>query len=170
GRFRARLGDRVAVLHSGLTDRERHAMWKTLRGGELRVAIGARSALFAPIDGLLLVCVDEEHDGSFKQEEGVRYNARDMALLRAHRAGAVCVLGSATPSLSSEALVRTGRLERLQLPERAHRAAALPEVELVDLRRFGPGPTGDRWLSLPLYRALERTLAQREQAILFLNR
>jgi primosomal protein N' (replication factor Y) len=170
GRFRARLGDRVAVLHSGLRDRERHAMWKTLRSGELRIAIGARSALFAPIEKLSLVCVDEEHDGSFKQEEGVRYNARDMALLRAHRAGAVCVLGSATPSLSSEALVRAGRLQRLQLPDRAHRAAALPEVEVIDLRRFGPGPTGDRWLSLPLYRALEQTLARKEQAIVFLNR
>jgi primosomal protein N' (replication factor Y) len=145
-------------------------MWKTLRAGELRVAIGARSAVFAPLEGLRLVCVDEEHDGSVKQEEGVRYNARDMALLRAHRAGAVCVLGSATPSLASEALVRSSRLERLELPERAHRKAALPQVEIVDLRRMGPGPTGDKLISLPLYRALERTLASQEQAILFLNR
>ncbi len=170
GRFRARLGDAVAVLHSGLSERARHAMWRRLRSGELRVAVGARSALFAPVPALGLICVDEEHDGSFKQEEGVRYHARDMALLRAHRAAAVSVLGSATPSLESEALVRAGKLERLRLPERARAAMTMPKVELVDLRRVGPGPTGDRWLSLPLYRALERTLERKEQAILFLNR
>ncbi len=169
-RFRARLGDTIAVLHSGLTDRERHAMWSKLRSGALTVAVGARSALFAPVQKLALVCVDEEHDASFKQEEGVRYQARDMALLRAHRAGAVAVLGSATPSLQSHSLVRAGRLERLHLPERAHRAAVLPKVEIVDLRRVGAGPAGDKLLSLPLHRALERTLAAKEQSILFLNR
>lgn len=169
-RFRARVGDSIAVLHSGLSDRERQAMWRRLRAGELRVAVGARSALFAPVENLALVCVDEEHDGSFKQEEGVRYNARDMALLRAHRAGAVCVLGSATPSLSSEALVRDGRLERLKLPERAHSAAVMPAVEIVDLRRVGPGKSGSRLLSVPLESALERVLEAGEQAILFLNR
>lgn len=169
-RFRARLGDTIAVLHSGLTDGERHAMWASLRSGALRVAVGARSALFAPVQGLALVCVDEEHDASFKQEEGVRYHARDMSILRAHRAGAVCVLGSATPSVASEALVRAGKLERLRLPDRAHRAAVLPKVEIVDLRRVGAGPAGDKLLSLPLHRALERTLLAKEQAILFLNR
>lgn len=169
-RFRARVGDSIAVLHSGLSDRERHAMWRRLRSGELRVAVGARSALFAPVENLALVCVDEEHDGSFKQEEGVRYNARDMALLRAHRAGAVCVLGSATPSLASEALVRDGRLVRLVLPERAHHAAVMPDVEIVDLRRVGPGKSQSKLLSLPLERALERVLENHEQAILFLNR
>jgi primosomal protein N' (replication factor Y) (superfamily II helicase) len=169
-RFRARLGDTIAVLHSGLTDKERHAMWAKLRSGALRVAVGARSALFAPVQGLALVCVDEEHDASFKQEEGVRYHARDMSILRAHRAKAVCVLGSATPSVASEALVRAGKLERLRLPDRAHRAAVLPKVEIVDLRRVGAGPAGDKLLSLPLHRALERTLLAKEQAILFLNR
>jgi primosomal protein N' (replication factor Y) len=169
-RFRARLGDTIAVLHSGLTDVERHAMWTKLRSGALRVAVGARSALFAPVQDLALVCVDEEHDASFKQEEGVRYHARDMALLRAHRAGAVAVLGSATPSVKSYALVRQGKLERLELPNRARSRAVLPKVEIVDLRRVGPGPSGDRLLSLPLHRALERTLAAGEQAILFLNR
>jgi primosomal protein N' (replication factor Y) (superfamily II helicase) len=169
-RFRARLGDAIAVLHSGLGDRERHAMWKRLRTGELRVAVGARSALFAPVGDLGLICVDEEHDDSFKQEEGVRYHARDMALLRAHRAGAICVLGSATPSLGSEALAREGRLEKLELPERAHRAAVLPAVEIVDLRRVGAGPTGDRLISVRLFREIERVLEAREQAILFLNR
>ncbi|WP_437722444.1 replication restart helicase PriA [Sorangium sp. So ce861] len=169
-RFRARFGDELAVLHSALSDADRHAMWASLHGGKVRVAIGARSALFAPVPDLGLILVDEEHDGSFKQEEGVRYHARDMALLRAHRAGAVCVLGSATPSIESVALVRRGKLAELRLPERAHREASLPEVTLVDLRRFGAGPSGDPLISLPLHRALERTLAAKEQAILFLNR
>jgi primosomal protein N' (replication factor Y) len=136
-RFRARLGDQVAVLHSALSDAERHRMWRGLRSGELRIAVGARSALFAPVSGLGLICVDEEHDGSFKQEEGVRYHARDMALLRAHRAGAVCVLGSATPSLASVALVQEGRLSHLSLPSRARAASILPSVEVVDIRRVG---------------------------------
>lgn len=170
GRFRARLGEGVAVVHSGLTEGQRYSMWKALHSGELKVAVGARSALFAPVRNLQLLCVDEEHDGSFKQEEGVRYHARDMALLRAHRAGAVCVLGTATPSLATEALVRNGRITRLRLPTRAREAARLPSVEIVDLRRMGPGPTGDRWLSLPMYRAIERTLADKGQTILFLNR
>lgn len=169
-RFRARLGEKIAVLHSALTDAERHAMWLRLRSGELRVAIGARSALFAPVLELGLICIDEEHDSSFKQEEGVRYHARDMALLRAHRARAVCVLGSATPSLSSEQLVRQGQLQKLLLPARARRSAGLPEIEIVDLRRMGPGPTGDRLVTLPLRRAIEQALAAKEQVIVFLNR
>lgn len=169
-RFRARLGDRIAVLHSALSEVERSSMWRKLRSGELRVAVGARSALFAPVQNLQLICVDEEHDGSFKQEEGVRYHARDMALLRAHRCEAVCVLGSATPSLSSEALTRAGKLKRLVLPERAHAAATLPTIEVIDLRCTGPGPSGNKLLSIPLHRALEQTLLERQQAILFLNR
>jgi primosomal protein N' (replication factor Y) len=168
-RYRGRFGDEVAVLHSGLTARERHGMWTRLHDGELDVAIGARSALFAPIRDLGLVIVDEEHDSSFKQEEGVRYHARDMAILRAHRARGVVVLGSATPSLESEYLTRSGRAEKLRLPGRA-RAQAMPKVERIDLRRIGAGPTGDKRLSLPLHRALEETLAKGEQAILFLNR
>ncbi len=169
-RFRARLGDEIAVLHSGLGDRDRHSMWKRLRQGELRVAIGARSALFAPVDELRLICVDEEHDASFKQEEGVRYNARDMALLRARRAQAVCVLGTATPSTASELLTRTQKLTRLRLPARARAAASLPDVEIVDMRRFRAGPSGERLLTVPLHRALEAVLERGEQAILFLNR
>jgi primosomal protein N' (replication factor Y) len=168
-RFRARFGDEVAVLHSALTARERHAMWRRLRSGRVDVAIGARSALFAPVRDLALVIVDEEHDPSFKQEEGVRYHARDMAIWRAQRAGGVCVLGSATPSLESEQLVRTGRAIKLRLPDRA-RAQPLPHVEVVDLRRTGAGPTGDRRISLPLFRAIESALRAREQTIVFLNR
>jgi primosomal protein N' (replication factor Y) len=169
-RFRARLGDQIAVMHSALSDAERHRMWRGLRSGELRIAVGARSALFAPVSQLGLICVDEEHDGSFKQEEGVRYHARDMALLRAHRAGAVCVLGSATPSLASVALVREGRLLHLRLPSRARAASILPSVEVVDIRRVGPGIAGEKLLSLPLVRALEAVLEAKQQAILFLNR
>jgi primosomal protein N' (replication factor Y) len=168
-RFRARFGDDVAVLHSGLTPRERLAMWRRLRAGELDVAVGARSALFAPVRRLGLIVVDEEHDPSFKQEEGVRYHARDMAIWRAHRAGGVCVLGSATPSLESELLARTGRAIKLRLPDRA-RSQPLPRVELIDLRRTGPGPTGDKRISMPLFRAIESALEAREQVILFLNR
>jgi primosomal protein N' (replication factor Y) (superfamily II helicase) len=169
-RFRARFGDAVSVLHSALSPRDRHAMWLALRRGEVRVAIGARSALFAPVPDLGLVIVDEEHDGSFKQEEGVRYHARDMALLRAHRVSAVCLLGSATPSMEAEQLARSGRIVRLSLPDRARESATLPRVDVVDLRRTGPGPSGDSRLSVPLHRAIEKTLAKGEQVILFLNR
>lgn len=168
-RFRARFGDEVAVVHSALEPAARHAMWRRLHKGELRVAIGARSALFAPVPDLGLVIVDEEHDSSFKQEEGVRYHARDCAILRAHRANAVCVLGSATPSLESVDLARRGKLGYLRLLQRA-KAQPLPAVEVIDLRRVGPGPSGNPKISLPLHRAIERTLAAHEQAILFLNR
>jgi primosomal protein N' (replication factor Y) len=169
GRFRARFGNDVAVLHSALTQRERFDMWTRLRSGAVDVAIGARSALFAPVTKLGLVIVDEEHDGSFKQEEGVRYNARDMAILRAHLTGGVCVLGSATPSLESEQLARTHRAHKIVLPDRA-RAQEMPTVEIVDLKRIGAGPTGDKRLSVVLHRAIEATLAAKEQTILFLNR
>jgi len=168
-RYRARFGDALAVLHSGLTQRERYEMWRRLHRGEVLVAIGARSALFAPIGKLGLIIVDEEHDSSFKQDEGVRYHARDMAILRAHRASAVVILGSATPSLETEHLTRTGRAEKLRLPGRA-RAQVMPHVETVDLRRIGAGPTGDKRISIPLHHALEETLDRKEQAILFLNR
>ncbi len=168
-RFRARFGDDVAVLHSALTPKERGVMWRRLRSGATDVAIGARSALFAPVRGLGLVVVDEEHDSSFKQEEGVRYHARDMAIWRAHRSGGVCVLGSATPSLESEHLVRAGRATKLRLPVRAG-TQPLPRVEIVDLRRMGASPETDKRISMPLHRAIEQALAAREQVILFLNR
>ena len=169
GRFRSQFGDEVAVVHSGLNARTRHETWKALREGRLSVAIGARSAIFAPIPRLGLVVVDEEHDGSFKQDDGVRYHCRDMALLRAHLADSVCVLGSATPSLESERLVQQGKLKKLWLPGRAT-AASLPSVELVDLRRTAGSPSGHSMLSLPLQRAIEQAIAKGEQAIVFLNR
>lgn len=170
GRYRARFGDNLAVLHSGLKESDRHAMWRKLHRGDCRVAIGARSAVFAPIQNLGLIIVDEEHDGSFKQDDHFRYHGRDLALLRAHRAGVTCVLGSATPSLESYHAAMEGRYRLLHLPGRAT-SAPLPEIEIVDLKRMGArGPTGHELLSLPLVRALDTTLKRGEQAILFLNR
>jgi primosomal protein N' (replication factor Y) len=161
------VGNEIAVLHSALTDRDRHAMWKRLRSGEVRVAVGARSALFAPVADLGLICVDEEHDGSFKQEEGVRYNARDVALVRSQRNRVVCVLGSATPSLESYHAALAGRYQLLDLPDRAT-PRPLPNVELVDMRTYSSD--GEAMLTAPLAEAIAETLAAGDQAILFLNR
>ncbi|MEM1416594.1 MAG: primosomal protein N' [Myxococcota bacterium] len=168
-RFRARFGDGIAVLHSALGEKERDEAWRRLRRGDLRLALGARSALFAPVPDLGVLVVDEEHDGSFKQEEGFRYQARDMALLRAQRAGALCVLGSATPSLETFERARQGRLGLLSLPERAT-AQALPPVEVVDMRRQRKTPSGHALLSGPLDGAIRACLEAGDQAILFLNR
>ncbi|WP_083604296.1 replication restart helicase PriA [Pajaroellobacter abortibovis] len=168
-RFQGRFGEEVAVLHSGLTGKERYRMWHKLHQGEADVVIGARSALFAPVRRVGLIIVDEEHDPSFKQEEGVRYHARDMAMLRCHRAGGVCILGTATPSVETEYLVRKGKISRLLLPDRAG-FQPMPQVSVVDLRKMKAGPGGNKFLSLPLHRALEQTLEAQEQAILFLNR
>jgi len=166
-RFRARFGDDVAVLHSALPPRERLAAWRRLRAGEVGIALGARSAVFAPVRDLGIVVVDEEHDGSFKQEEGVRYNGRDLAIVRAHAAKAITVLGSATPSLESARNVEQGRYVRLVLPERAT-PRPLPPVEIVDLRRHPPGADG--LFSAPLGEAVAANLAAGQQTILFLNR
>jgi primosomal protein N' (replication factor Y) len=166
-RFRARFGREVAVLHSGLSESARHDQWRRLRDGELRIVVGARSAVFAPLPDPGVVIVDEEHDPSFKQEEGVRYNARDLALLRGQRSGALVVLGSATPSLESRRAVELGRLELCELPRRAT-PRPLPSVELVDLRQHSTAPEGV--LSAPLAAAIELALAAGEQTILFLNR
>lgn len=169
GRFRARFGDGLAVLHSGLDASAREAAMRALRAGEIHVAIGARSALFSPIQNLGLIIVDEEHDSSFKQEEGFRYQARDMALLRAHRAGAVAILGSATPSFESMFGAERGRLRLLTLSERAT-GAKLPSVEIVDLRRYPMGRDGEKLISYPLAEALRGCLDEGGQAIVFLNR
>jgi primosomal protein N' (replication factor Y) len=166
-RFRARFGDQVAVLHSGLTDRERFDEWQRLRSGAARIALGARSAVFAPVARPGIIVVDEEHDTSFKQDEGVRYSARDVALVRAQRAGGVCVLGSATPSLESFHAAESGRYTLLSLPERPT-PRPLPEVELVDLRTYRAET--EAMLTAPLDQAIRDTLARGEQVILFLNR
>ena len=166
-RFRQRFGDQVAVLHSGLTDRDRFDEWHRLAEGDATIALGARSAVFAPIANLGIIVVDEEHDGSFKQDEGVRYHGRNVALVRAKRAGAVCVLGSATPSLESSHGANSGRLIRLNMPNRATEGS-LPKVELVDLRAFQADQ--DSMLTAPLKDAIGETLAAGDQVILFLNR
>jgi len=166
-RFRARFGEDVAVLHSALPPGERLRAWRRLRAGEVGIAVGARSAVFAPVQALGVVVVDEEHDPSFKQEEGVRYHGRDLAVVRAQRAGAVAILGSATPSLETAHNAARARFRLLPLPGRATKRP-LPAVELVDLRRHPPGPDG--LLSAPLAEGLGAALAAREQAILFLNR
>jgi primosomal protein N' (replication factor Y) (superfamily II helicase) len=152
-RFRAWFGEKVAVLHSALSDGERYDEWRLLRSGEKRIVVGARSALFAPLPELGAIVVDEEHDASYKQSEAPRYHARDLAVVRAQREGAVCVLGSATPSLESWRNALEGKFVRLSLPERAT-GASLPSVEVVDLRtlrkREGKG-AGRRPSSLPVW-------------------
>jgi primosomal protein N' (replication factor Y) len=164
----ARFGASVAVLHSELSDGERHDQWWRIREGESRVVIGARSAVFAPVPDLGLVVVDEEHESSYKQDESPRYHARDVAVYRAKLEGAVALLGSATPSLESFTNARAGKYAHLVLKERiADRA--LPEVEVIDHRavlRSG----GDAILTPPLLAALEQCMARREQALLLLNR
>jgi primosomal protein N' (replication factor Y) len=170
-RFRARFGDDVAVMHSAVPPGERAAAWRRLRRGEVGIALGARSAVFAPVRDLAVVVVDEEHDGSFKQEDGFRYHARDLAVMRARQGHALAVLGSATPCLETYRNFLLGRFARVLLPVRANPAAAsrpLPVVDVIDLRRHPPGPGG--LLSPPLALAVEQTLAKGEQSILFLNR
>jgi primosomal protein N' (replication factor Y) len=138
GRFRARFGDQVAALHSGLKDRERLGEWRRIKSGAAPVAVGVRSAIFAPVQRLGLVIVDEEHDGSFKQEEMLRYHARDLAVVRAKGAHCPVVLGSATPSLETLHNARTGRYRLLALTRRVD-DRPMPGVEIVDMRLCGRG-------------------------------
>ncbi len=167
-RFRARCGQ-VAVLHSGLTDAERHDQWLAIRAGRLRVVVGARSALYAPVPELGLIVVDEEHESSFKQESVPRYHARDVARERARLEKAVCVLGSATPSLEAWQAAAQGEIKLLRMPERVA-GGVIPTIEVVDMRE--QKPEGSHWLVLSqaLRAALEHTLGRGERAILFLNR
>jgi primosomal protein N' (replication factor Y) len=171
-RVEARFGNRVALWHSALTPARRRAVWARTRRGEIDVLVGARSAIFAPIPDLRLIVVDEEHEGAYKQAETPRYHARDVALVRAREAGAVVVLGSATPSLETYANVERGKLRLLSLPHRVERRPRA-KVDLVPLPALRPGP-GERPLSPifgdPLHRAITETLERGEQAILFLNR
>lgn len=166
-RFTHRFGVAPAEWHSELSDAKRRDTWRAVASGEARVVVGARSALFLPYADLGLIVVDEEHDGAFKQEDGVSYHARDMAVVRARLGGVPAVLASATPSLETLANIQAGRYVRLHLPDR-HAGAVLPEIKAVDLRRHPP-PRG-MWLSPVLVEALEETLAAGEQAMLFLNR
>jgi primosomal protein N' (replication factor Y) (superfamily II helicase) len=168
GRFRARFGEAVALLHSGLSDAERHAEWLRLRRGEAGICVGVRSAVFAPVQDLGVVVVDEEHDSSFKQEDGPPYHARDLAVVRAKMESAVCLLGSATPSLETLENARRGRYRKLELPTRID-DRPMPRVEIVDLTRFRRQPSLGL-VSPLLAEALTSTLAAGQQSILFLNR
>ncbi len=164
-RFRRRFGCRIAVLHSGLTEKVRLEAWMDARSGRARIVIGTRSAVFTPMPDCGLIAVDEEHDPSFKQQEGFRYSARDIAVVRAHRSGIPVVLGSATPSLESMRNADAGRYRRVDLAERAG-SAARPVVRVVDLR-VTPAREG---LTTPLLQAMQRHLDGDGQVILFLNR
>lgn len=166
-RFRARFGDEVAVLHSGLTPRQRLDAWQQIRSGRRPIVIGARSAVFAPIPELAVIVVDEEHDPSFKQEDGVRYNARDVALMRGRDAGAVVVLGSATPSLETFDLARRGRHAWIRLRLRPT-PRPLPSVEIVPLSVHRADPAS--LMTGVMRSAIVDTVAAKEQAIIFLNR
>ena len=166
-RFALRFGTRPAEWHSELTPRRRARSWAAVAKGEAAVVVGARSALFLPYADLGLIVVDEEHDPAYKQEDGVHYHARDMAVVRGHIAKIPIVLSSATPSVESEANARRGRYQRLALPERFG-GQRLPSVEAIDLRAASP-PRG-RFISPVLAGEVKTALERREQALLFLNR
>ncbi len=166
-RFRARFGGQrqIAVLHSGLSDGERYDAWRAIAAGAVEIVIGARSAVFAPLSNLGIIVVDEEHEASYKQAEGFRYHARDLALLRGQMEGATVLLGSATPALTSYQRAREGQLDYLLLTGRVG-GRPLPAVELLDLRENPPAGV----LAPPLAEALTAVVARGEQALLLLNR
>ena len=166
-RFEDRFGAPPAAWHSGLTSLERRETWRAIAEGRVNVVVGARSALFMPFAKLGLIVVDEEHDQSFKQDEGVVYNARDMAVVRARLESAPVVLASATPSLESVTNVTAGRYSALHLPGR-HGGHQLAALSAVDMRR--EPPSRGRWLSPPVVEAMKKTMAAGEQTLLFLNR
>ena len=167
GRFAKRFGVRPAEWHSDLGDARRRETWRAVAEGEAQVVVGARSALFLPFPRLGLIVVDEEHDGAYKQEDGVSYHARDMAVVRGRLGGFPVALASATPALETLANIQAGRYRRLHLPDR-HAGASMPETIAIDLRRTPPARGA--WISPPLVAALEETFAAGEQAMLYLNR
>ncbi|MBW1981394.1 MAG: primosomal protein N' [Deltaproteobacteria bacterium] len=163
--LRSRFQSKVAILHSGLGSGERRDEWLRVLRGEAEVVVGARSAVFAPLQKLGLIVVDEEHDGSYKQEKGFRYHARDAAVMRAKMADAVIVMGSATPALSSYYNALQGKFQLLRLPQRIDKRP-LPHITILDMRQ----QHGNRLLARPLYEALGETLSQGKQALLLVNR
>lgn len=165
GRFKSRLTQPIAVLHSGLSDGERSRQWHLLNQGKYRVCVGARSAALAPIKNLGLIVVDEEHDGALKQEDHLRYHARDLCIVRAKSAKCPVILGSATPSLESFHNARSGKYKHLILPNRAA-GNSLPEVKVVDQTKY----SAENLLSPPLKVAMQKTLAAGQQIMLLLNR
>lgn len=167
--FRAAFGSRVAVQHSGLPDGARHDQWHRIRRGEVDLVVGTRSAVFAPVSDLGLVIVDEEHDGSYKQEESPRYNGRDVAIVRGRNAGALVVLGSATPSMETRANTESGRYARVVLTRRVL-DRPLASVRVVDMREEYAATGPDVILSRDLTAAIEARRAAGEAALLLLNR
>ncbi|PYO50513.1 MAG: primosomal protein N', partial [Gemmatimonadetes bacterium] len=176
-RFRAAFGDRIAVLHSALSEGERYDAWLALKRGDKRIVVGARSAVFAPLENLGAIIVDEEHESSYKQGETPRYHAREVAIVRAKAEGAITVLGSATPSLESWANAESGKYTLLRLPDRVG-GGKLPSVEVIDLRRTAVDYTAmaqggvdyGAVIREPLHHAIVETMSRGEQSILLLNR
>ena len=168
-RLRAVFGSEVAILHSNLSVGERYDEWRRIRRGDARIAIGTRSAVFAPLENIGLVIVDEEHDSSYRQHESPFYHARDVAVMRAHLAGAVVVLGSATPAMESFYNAQNGKYTYLRLPERIG-GRGLAEAKLIDMREVFKRAGRDVPLSFELLDAIEATHAKGEQVIILLNR
>jgi primosomal protein N' (replication factor Y) len=159
----------VAVLHSSLSDKERAEQWRRIKKGDARIVVGTRSAVFAPVSNLALIIVDEEQDSSYKQEEMPRYNARDVAVMRAKMAGAVVVLGSATPSLESYFNAKKGKYALLQLPDRVEQRP-LPEVEIIDMRQEFQETGAEQVISRKLGAEIKDRLDRKEQVMVLLNR
>jgi primosomal protein N' (replication factor Y) (superfamily II helicase) len=166
-RFEKRFGVRPAEWHSGVASSKKNRLWRAIAAGEAKVVVGARSALFLPFSRLGLVVIDEEHEQAYKQEDGVHYHARDMAVVRARIENCPVVLASATPSVESRVNAGAGRYAHVRLPER-YGGRRLPSLQAVDLRAHPPRPGG--WLAPPLKAAVAETLAAGDQALLFLNR
>ena len=168
-RFRRRFGDQVAVLHSGLTQKERFAEWKKIHEGKVSIAVGARSAIFAPFKRLGIIVIDEEHDTSYKQDSSPRYHARDTAMVRAREQNAVVLLGSATPSLESIKNAESGKYRYLSLEKRVH-DRLLPMVKIVNMKQEMDLKKNFSIFSVSLKKALRERIDRGEQAFLFLNR
>src|SRR5208282_4441772 len=162
-------GDEVAILHSGLSDAERAEQWHRIRRGAARVVAGTRSAVFAPVSDLALIIVDEEQDSSYKQEETPRYHARDVAVMRAKMAGAVVVLGSATPSLESYYNAKKNKYALVELPDRVE-MRPLPEVEIIDMRKEFQETGREQVISRKLAEEIRERLEKKEQVMVLLNR
>ena len=168
-RFRSRFGEQIAVLHSGLSPGERYDQWQKIARGNVKIAIGARSAVFSPFHNLGLIIVDEEHDTSYKQESTLRYNARDLAIVRAKQLNATALLGSATPSVQSYHNAATRKFKAVHLTKRVLKRP-LPDIEIVDLCKLRDQRGHRRFISDRLLRSLNKTMEQGKQAIIFLNR
>jgi len=169
-RFRARFGDQVSVLHSGLSDGERYDEWMKVQNGRVKIAVGARSALFAPFRHLKLIVVDEEHDSSYKQSEAPRYNARDLAVVRGKFENALVILGSATPSVESYHNAVTGKYALAQLTVRHDPSILMPDVTITDMRLESDEEDRIPFFSKGLISAVRERIRRGEQSIIFLNR